>query len=237
MIANPTVSIDALVFDAYGTLFDVHSVAATRRALFPGRGAALVATLAQQATRVHVAAEPDAKRRASAARISRRSPRMRSTMRSSALGLAARAARARHRLLDAYLDAAPFPDAEPTLAALAPRPRSILSNGTRAMLEPLLRRPAWRRHLDAHPVGRRRGHLQAESARLSARRRRLAVAAVRIGFVSSNWLGRVGAKAFGFTAFWINRSRCPARSPRSGAGSHHRARWPIFRPVETAASR
>src|ERR1700693_4381866 len=43
MIANskPVFLIDALVFDAYGTLFDVHSVAATVERLFPGRGAAL----------------------------------------------------------------------------------------------------------------------------------------------------------------------------------------------------
>ncbi|HEY8624189.1 MAG TPA: HAD-IA family hydrolase [Casimicrobiaceae bacterium] len=43
MIANSTPSflIDALVFDAYGTLFDVQSVAATVERLFPGRGAAL----------------------------------------------------------------------------------------------------------------------------------------------------------------------------------------------------
>jgi HAD superfamily hydrolase (TIGR01493 family) len=33
--------VDALVFDAYGTLFDVHSVEATAGRLFPGHGAAL----------------------------------------------------------------------------------------------------------------------------------------------------------------------------------------------------
>ena len=33
--------IDALVFDAYGTLFDVHSVTRRAELLFPGKGAAL----------------------------------------------------------------------------------------------------------------------------------------------------------------------------------------------------
>ncbi|HET7097820.1 MAG TPA: HAD-IA family hydrolase, partial [Casimicrobiaceae bacterium] len=33
--------LDAFVFDAYGTLFDVHSVTALAEALAPGRGAAL----------------------------------------------------------------------------------------------------------------------------------------------------------------------------------------------------
>ena len=39
--STPAFLIDALVFDAYGTLFDVQSVAATLERLFPGRGAEL----------------------------------------------------------------------------------------------------------------------------------------------------------------------------------------------------
>jgi 2-haloacid dehalogenase len=35
--------ISALVFDAYGTLFDVHSVTRLAESLFPGKGAALSA--------------------------------------------------------------------------------------------------------------------------------------------------------------------------------------------------
>ena len=43
MIANSvsTLSVDALVFDAYGTLFDVQSVATLAERLFSGQGAAL----------------------------------------------------------------------------------------------------------------------------------------------------------------------------------------------------
>ena len=42
MIAQSTAAfpIDALVFDAYGTLFDVRSVAAAVESLFAGHGAA-----------------------------------------------------------------------------------------------------------------------------------------------------------------------------------------------------
>ena len=39
--STPAFLIDALVFDAYGTLFDVQSVAVTVDRLFPGRGAEL----------------------------------------------------------------------------------------------------------------------------------------------------------------------------------------------------
>jgi len=43
MIANSSMSlsVDALVFDAYGTLFDVQSVATLAERLFPGHGMAL----------------------------------------------------------------------------------------------------------------------------------------------------------------------------------------------------
>ena len=39
--STPAFLIDALVFDAYGTLFDVQSVAVTVERVFPGRGAEL----------------------------------------------------------------------------------------------------------------------------------------------------------------------------------------------------
>ena len=54
----------------------------------------------------------------------------------------------RQRLLDAYRALAPFPDAADALAALAPRPRWILSNGTRAMLEPLVASSSLAPHID-----------------------------------------------------------------------------------------
>ena len=38
---------------------------------------------------------------------------------------------------------------------------------------------------------------------------RLGVAAGRTGFVSSNCWDALGAKAFGFNAFWINRTGAP----------------------------
>src|SRR5262245_53392545 len=49
MVASPkkggamSVEVPALVFDAYGTLFDVHSVAQRAEELFPGKGAAISA--------------------------------------------------------------------------------------------------------------------------------------------------------------------------------------------------
>src|SRR5215831_4131371 len=41
--ATMTLEISALVFDAYGTIFDVHSVTRRAEALFPGKGNAISA--------------------------------------------------------------------------------------------------------------------------------------------------------------------------------------------------
>jgi len=38
---------------------------------------------------------------------------------------------------------------------------------------------------------------------------RLKMSKEKIGFVSSNGWDALGAKSFGFTVFWINRSRAP----------------------------
>ena len=209
MIENPDdrLAVEALVFDAYGTLFDVQSVASTAEALFPKRGAALaqiwrgkqleyswLQSLMQTAARPR---EDFAAVTAHALDYA-----------AEALGLALSAA-ARHRLLDAYLDLSPFPDAEPTLSRLAPRPRLILSNGTRAMLAPLAAATGLARHLDAI--------LSVDDAgayKPSPRVYQLAVDELkrppaRIGFVSSNGWDAIGAKAFGFAVFWINRNKLP----------------------------
>ncbi|MEP6995998.1 MAG: haloacid dehalogenase type II [Betaproteobacteria bacterium] len=200
-------AVDALVFDAYGTLFDVQSVAATAEALFPGRGATLARLWRSKQLEYSwlqsLMQSPMQPREDFAA------------VTGHALGYAAEAlalplsSHARHRLLDAYLDLSPFPDVEPTLAALAPRPRLILSNGTRAMLEPLAAATGLARHLAAI--------LSVDDAGVykpSPRVYQLAVdelkcLPIRIGFVSSNAWDAIGAKAFGFTVFWINRAGAP----------------------------
>jgi 2-haloacid dehalogenase len=115
----------------------------------------------------------------------------------------------RQRLLDGYGHLTPFPDAVDALADLAPRPRWILSNGTLAMLEPLVASSTLAPHVD--------GVLSVDAAGIykPARRvyqlaaDRLQFAPAEIGFVSSNGWDAAGAKAFGFTTFWINRLGLP----------------------------
>ena len=209
MIANSgtTFAVDAMVFDAYGTLFDVQSVALVAERMFPGRGSALSQawrTKQLEYTWLQSLMLSATQRRQDFAAITAHAL----DHAAEALGLAMQP-QARHRLLDAYLDLSPFPDAAPTLAALSPLRRIILSNGTRAMLEPLAASTGIALHLD--------GILSVDAVGIykpSPRVYQLAVdhlklAPARIGFVSSNGWDVTGAKAFGFTAFWVNRASAP----------------------------
>ena len=141
-------SVDALVFDAYGTLFDVQSVGGDRRDACSRPRRSAVATLARQAARVHLAAKPDAKptqRREDFAAVTAHALELCSRKR-----WPCRCPRRRHRLLDAYLDLSRVPRRGAGAGARSRRCRRlILSNGTREMLEPLAAATGLARHLDA----------------------------------------------------------------------------------------
>ena len=116
---------------------------------------------------------------------------------------------ARGRLRDAYLTLSPYADVPATLALLAPRPRWILSNGTLAMLEPLVRHSGLGAHLDGVLSVDAAGTFKPSPRVYQLAADRLRLPADRIGFVSSNCWDAIGAKAFGFTTFWINRAGAP----------------------------
>ncbi|HXX84622.1 MAG TPA: haloacid dehalogenase type II [Casimicrobiaceae bacterium] len=200
-------SVDALVFDAYGTLFDVHSVEATADRLFPGQGSALSKlwrTKQLEYTWLQSLMQSPTQRREDFAAVTAHALEFAT----AALGLSM-TAQARHRLLDAYLDLSPFPDAEVALARLAPLPRLILSNGTRGMLEPLAAATSVARHLDAILSAETAGIFKPSPRVYQLAVDHLGLYPAHIGFVSSNCWDAIGAKAFGFTSIWVNRTRAP----------------------------
>jgi 2-haloacid dehalogenase len=209
MIANSGTrfAVDAMVFDAYGTLFDVQSVAALAEHFFPGHGSALAQawrTKQLEYTWLQSLMLSATQRREDFGAIT-----------AHALDHAAEALRLtmqpqlRHRLLDEYLDLSPFPDAAPALAALPPLPRIVLSNGTRAMLEPLAASTGIALHLDAIISVDGAGIYKPSPRVYQLAVDHLKLKPTRIGFVSSNGWDVAGAKAFGFTSFWVNRARAP----------------------------
>ena len=205
--STPAFLIDALVFDAYGTLFDVQSVTATVERLFPGRGAELSQLWrAKQLeyTWLQSLMQSPMQRREDFAAVTAHAL----DYAAEALGLSLAGA-ARHRVLDAYLDLSAYADAAPTLARLGPRPRLILSNGTRAMLEPLAAATGVGRHLDVILSVDTAGIYKPSPRVYQRALDHLKLLPNRIGFVSANAWDAIGAKAFGFTSFWINRKRAP----------------------------
>ncbi|SAK66834.1 haloacid dehalogenase [Caballeronia hypogeia] len=202
----------AVVFDAYGTLFDVHSVIALAEQLFPGHGDALSQLWRRKQieyTQLRTLADPsgahyvpfwnitlDALRHAAAA-----------------LKLAdALTSAAEKRLMDEYACLSAFPDTVPALKALRERfdiPLAILSNGNPPMLDIAVKSAGMNGLFDhVLSVDAVRAYKPAAAA-YALGTRAFRAAARDIVFVSSNGWDVAGAAWFGYTTFWINRAGLP----------------------------
>jgi len=200
-------AISACVFDAYGTLFDVHSVAEHADALAPGHGADLARVWrARQLEYTWLASlmtSPSYARPDFAA------------VTAMALDYAVAAlvlpidAEGRAELAREYERLTPYADARPTLERLAPRPRWILSNGTRAMLDPLVAAAGLDDAIDGVISVDEAGVYKPSPRVYALAAERLGLAPASIAFVSANAWDAAGAQAYGFTAIWINRNEVP----------------------------
>ena len=199
--------LDALVFDAYGTLFDVHSVVARCEQLFPGKGRVLsqlwrskqleytwLRSLMQRYVDFNCVT-------ADALKVACQSLELVYT--EAALT----------ELLQAYRTLQPFDDALAALRALRemhPSPRTaILSNGAPEMLNAVVRHNHLNAWLDAVLSVDTVGVFKPDPKVYQLAVNKLQIAPSRIGFVSSNGWDAAGAKAFGFTVFWVNRANAP----------------------------
>jgi 2-haloacid dehalogenase len=191
------------VFDAYGTLFDVHSVVEAGRDI-TGDPATLSLLWRQKQLeytwlRALMGRYEDFWAVTEAA--------LRATVRR--LGVTASEAQLQ-RLLEAYLSLACFPEVEAALERLAPRPLAILSNGSPRMLHAALASTGLEKHF-AHVLSVDAVKTYKPSPVVYA----LGPAALghRAGdllFVSSNAWDVAGAKAFGYQVAWCNRAQAPA---------------------------
>lgn len=190
----------AVVFDAYGTVFNVHSVATLAERLFPGAGDRLSQLWrAKQLEYMFLRTLMD-----------RYVPHDQNTELAltyccKQLGLAC-GPEERRQLMDAYLWLDPFPDAPAALDAVSGLRRAILSIGTPAMLEATTRNAglagAFDRLLSADKVKLYKPHPAVYQLVLDE----FGVERGEVAFVTSNYFDVAGAKAFGFGVFWINRS-------------------------------
>jgi 2-haloacid dehalogenase len=198
-------SLRALVFDAYGTLFDVHSVVALCEQSWPGKGAA-VSALWRAKQLEYTWQRSLMQRYEDFARVTEASLRYAC----QALGLPVDEGR-RRGLMEAYLRLSTFPEVRGALAALkaSKLKLAILSNGSPAMLRPLVANAGLRGLIGTViSVDPRKIYKPAPAVyRLAVEKLRAPKTA--IGFVSSNCWDACGAKSFGFRTFWINRGGAP----------------------------
>jgi len=194
-------TLDALVFDAYGTLFDVHSVMRRCEAFFPGRHAAL-SQLWRAKQLEYTWLRSLMGRYAPFSTVTREAL----AHACDALGLELTVERM-EALMAEYNMLSTYTDVPKTFASLKGVKKAVLSNGSPDMLEPLVAHSGL--ELDALISVDEVGIFKPAPQVYELAPKKLGVAKERIGFVSSNCWDALGAKSFGFTVFWINRSRAP----------------------------
>ncbi|HTC88335.1 MAG TPA: haloacid dehalogenase type II [Bryobacteraceae bacterium] len=193
----------AFLFDAYGTLFDVHSVLLRAGTGLAGDLEALSQLWRQKQlefTWLHALMD----RYRDFAYITE------AALRTALEQLRVNATEPQiGQLLDAYQFPAAFPDSKAALNAMRDFPRAILSNGTPAMLQAAVHKngfDACFSHLISVD--------QVKTYKPSPKVYQLGpdilqLQAAEILFVSSNSWDAAGAKAFGYSVCWCNRSGRP----------------------------
>lgn len=207
-------SVQAILFDAYGTLFDVYSVALTAQQLFPGQGEAL-ATLWRdkqiEYTRLVTMADPKGRLYRPFWELTRDALRF-ATRR---LGLEL-TREAEDRLMNEYRHLSAFPENREALQALRSRGlvTGILSNGDPSMLDVAVKSAGlapWLDHvISVEPVRCFKPDPRVYALGLDTLRQdRPGLQARQVLFVSSNGWDAAGATWYGYTTFWLNRSAAP----------------------------
>jgi 2-haloacid dehalogenase len=192
-------SVQALVFDAYGTLYDVHSVIRLCESCYPGKGMQL--SQLWRAKQLEYTWQRSLMRRyVPFSQVTREAL----GYSCAALGLDAR--QHMEALMAEYLRLAPFPEVPAALERL-PMKRAILSNGSPDLLDPLVRNSGLKFDAVLSVDELRIFKPAPEVYELAVKRLRVPKEAV--GFVSSNCWDALGAKSYGFRVYWINRTGAP----------------------------
>jgi 2-haloacid dehalogenase len=195
----------AVLFDAYGTLFDVYSVAHRAEQLFPGQGERL--------------AQLWRDKQIDYTRLLTMSGRYQPFWELTRAGLRHAAQRlglplddgAEAQLLNQYRALSAYPENRGVLEALRARGvrTGILSNGDPEMLAVTIRSAGLQDLLDpvlsVHEVRR----FKTDPAAYALGPQALGVPAAEILFVSSNAWDALGATWYGYTTLWVNRSGAP----------------------------
>jgi 2-haloacid dehalogenase len=193
------VTIKAVVFDAYGTLFDIQSVAAITDGAFPGYGEMI--TQIWRLKQLEYTWHRSLMRRYEDFSVITRDSLI-YTLRT--LGLAYDV-RIFERIMDKYLHLDLYGDATQTLADLKNYKLAILSNGSTDMLNTLVRNAGLDKLLDATISVDSKQVFKPSPEAYSLVETHLGVAPAEVLLVSSNPWDVIGAKSVGFKTAWIER--------------------------------
>jgi len=198
------VNLRAYVFDAYGTLFDVHAAIARHREA-AGPGADRFSEIWRQKQLEYSWTLTLAGRYTDFWALTERAldyafARVPSVDRAL-----------RPQLLDAYLTLDAFADARTTLTALKARGLStaILSNGSPRMLDAAVEASGMAGLFDAVLSVDAVGVYKPRAEVYALVTNRFGVKPAEVIFVSSNRWDVMGAAAFGFRPLWVNRAQMP----------------------------
>ena len=195
--------VKGLLFDAYGTLFDVHSVVTAARAVTEDPEA--LSALWRQKQLEYTWLRSLMGRYEDFWAVTESAL----TFAGRRLGLRVDAA-ARRRLMDAYLALDAYPEVREALGRLRDLPCAILSNGAPRMLEAVVAKNRLGERFRAVISVDEVRTFKPAPAVYALGPARLGLPRDAIGFVSSNAWDAAGAKAFGLRVAWVNRQRAPA---------------------------
>lgn len=201
--------IRAVLFDAYGTLFDVHSVALLAEQLFPGHGEKLSLVWRDKQieyTRLITMSGPAGQHYRPFWEITRAALRFAAAR----LGLDLVVA-AEDRLMNQYRHLSAFAENHEVLTELRRRGvvTGTLSNGDPEMLTVAVKSAGFAEllpHIISVDAVRR---YKTDPAAYALGPAILGLPAREILFVSSNAWDAIGATWFGYTTLWINRTGAP----------------------------
>ena len=218
-------AIQLVVFDAYGTLFDVYSIGALAEQLYPGQGAALSVLWRDKQieyTRLISLSDPDpqgSRHYQSFWDITRASLRYALAR----LGLVHTTAN-EDALMAQYAQLTAFPENLGVLQTLRQRgvATAILSNGSPEMLQSAVRSAGMTDVLDAVLSVDSVRQFKTTPTSYQLVQSHFGLLPAEVLFVSSNAWDALGATWFGFTTLWINRQGLPPEA--IGPTPHHTGR-------------
>jgi 2-haloacid dehalogenase len=193
-----------VIFDAFGTLFDVYSISQAAEALFPSKGTELSLLWRQKQVEYSWL-------RAMSDRYKTFWEITEDALRFSLLKLQLEGTGAIPQLMQEYSRLQAFADSKSTLDQLRTNGHrlGILTNGNRAMIDAVLTSSQMAQQFEQVLTSDQVGTFKTMKQMYDLVPQAFGVSAEQVLFVSSNAWDAAAATWYGFDAYWVNRANLP----------------------------